>query len=174
MGEHIVDNFKREAMRNPFLANHLLSDSIYIASNITFNNLTPLSAYIGKPGDPRRGGLPLMEYKKRQNQHHEAEVAALLDTALFIRKARDIYNYPHFVCDSGGSICEVVEPDNPQDRILRALCEEMLLVWIRGDQSLLEKLLGRFHKSPKPMYYRAEFFDENWNAYRKPRGFVRT
>ena len=41
MGEHIVDNFKREAMRNPFLAELLLGDSIYIASNITFENLAP-------------------------------------------------------------------------------------------------------------------------------------
>jgi len=43
LGEHIVDNFKQEAMKNPFLAEHLLSDSIYIASNITFENLAPLS-----------------------------------------------------------------------------------------------------------------------------------
>ncbi len=67
MGEHIVDNFKREAMRNPFLAELLLSDSIYIASNITFDNLAPLSTYLGKPGDPARGGLPLEEYSCVRN-----------------------------------------------------------------------------------------------------------
>ncbi|MEM1345558.1 MAG: ATPase, partial [Pseudomonadota bacterium] len=55
MGEHIVDNFKREAMRNPFLRELLRSDSIYIASNLTFENLSPLSTYLGKPGDPDRG-----------------------------------------------------------------------------------------------------------------------
>ena len=43
MGEHIVDNFKREAMKNPFLRNLLLTDSIYLSSNITFDNLAPLS-----------------------------------------------------------------------------------------------------------------------------------
>jgi GTPase SAR1 family protein len=32
MGEHIVDNFKREAMKNPFLRNLLLSDSIFVLS----------------------------------------------------------------------------------------------------------------------------------------------
>ena len=47
MGEHIVDNFKREAMRTPFLRELLRSDSIYIASNITFHNLDPLSTYLG-------------------------------------------------------------------------------------------------------------------------------
>ena len=166
MGEHIVDNFKREAMRNPFLADHLLSDSIYIASNITFANLTPLSTYIGKLGNPRQGGLPMEEYRRRQKLHHDAEVAALLDTEQFIRKATEIYSYPHFVCDSGGSICEVVEPDNADDRILRALCEEMLLIWIRGENSLLAKLMKRFHEAPKPMYYRSDFLAANWNAYR--------
>ena len=52
MGEHIADSFKAEAMRVPYLRELLLSDSIYIASNITFSNLAPLSKYLGKPGDP--------------------------------------------------------------------------------------------------------------------------
>ena len=48
MGEHIVDNFKKSAMSVPFLAELLRSDSISIASNITFENLAPLSTYLGK------------------------------------------------------------------------------------------------------------------------------
>lgn len=166
MGEHIVDNFKREAMRNAFLAEHLLSDSIYIASKITFNNLTPLSTYIGKPGNLERGGLAIGEYIRRQKLHHDAEVAALLDSRQFIKKATEIYRYPHFVCDSGGSICEIVEPDEPNDRILRKLSDEMLLVWIKSGSDLLAKLMQRFHMSPKPMYYQPEFLEENWQAYR--------
>ena len=47
MGELIADNFKREAMKVPFLRELLLSDSVYIASNITFENLAPLSTYLG-------------------------------------------------------------------------------------------------------------------------------
>ena len=43
MGEYIADSFKRIAMQTPELRDLLLSDSIYIASNITFDNLTPLS-----------------------------------------------------------------------------------------------------------------------------------
>jgi hypothetical protein len=69
MGEHIVDNFKREAMRCRSCAIFCLSDSIYIGSNITFNNLAPLSTYLGKPGDPAKGGLPFEEYMRRQDQH---------------------------------------------------------------------------------------------------------
>ena len=51
----IADNAKREAMKVPFLRDLLLTDSIYIGSNITFENLTPVSTYLGKPGDPGEG-----------------------------------------------------------------------------------------------------------------------
>jgi len=51
MGELIADSFKKKAMEVPYLRDLLLSDSIYIASNITFDNLEPLSTYLGKPGD---------------------------------------------------------------------------------------------------------------------------
>ena len=37
------------------------TDSIYIGSNITFQNLAPLSTYLGKPGDPEKGGLAFEE-----------------------------------------------------------------------------------------------------------------
>ena len=87
MGDHIVDNVKSEAMKNPFLANLLKTDSIYIRSNITFDNLAPLSTYLGQPGDPNKGGLDYKEYIKRQSQHLEAEQRALLDTPEFINKS---------------------------------------------------------------------------------------
>jgi len=165
MGEHIVDNFKREAMRNPFLAQLLRSDSIYIASNITFNNLSPLSTYLGKPGDPDRGGIPFAEYRRRQDLHREAEIAALLDTVRFIDRARDLYGYDNFVCDSGGSICEVVNPDTPEDPVLKSLSQNMLMVWIKGSEHHIDDLVRRFDKSPKPMYYNPEFLQTQWDNF---------
>ena len=56
LDEFIVDNFKQEAMKNSFLRELLLSDSIYISSNLNFNNLSPLSTYLGKPGKETLGG----------------------------------------------------------------------------------------------------------------------
>ncbi len=165
MGELIADEFKREAMKVPHLRELLLSDSIYIASNITFNNLTPLSTYLGKPGDPDRGGLALAEYLKRQEQHHAAERAALLDTPRFIDRAEDIYGYPHFICDSGGSICEVVDPEDPQDEIMTTLASSMLLVWIEGSEAHSDELVRRFDRAPKPMCYRASFTQTCWDDF---------
>ena len=165
MGDRIVDNFKREAMRNPFLRDLLLSNSIYIASNLTFNNLTPLSTYLGKPGNPAKGGLPFEEYMRRQEQHRAAEIAALLDTPFFIDRADDLYGYTNFVCDSGGSICEVVDPDDPADLVLNALSDRLLLIWIEGSAAHTAELIRRFDRSPKPMYYRADFLRAKWAEY---------
>jgi len=165
MGEHIVDNFKREAMRNPFLRQLLRTDSIYIASNISFENLAPLSTYLGKPGDPAKGGIPFAEYLRRQREHREAEIAALMDTPLFIEKARDIYGYAHFLCDTGGSICEVVDPEEDDDPVLSLLARHVLLVQIRGTPEQADELARRFEKAPKPMYYPEDFLCQVWEEY---------
>ncbi len=170
MGELIADNFKREAMKVPFLRELLLSDSVLIASNITFDNLAPLSTYLGKPGDPARGGLPFAEYRKRQDQHRQAEIAALLDTPHFIERAGAIYDYPNFVCDSGGSICEVVDPEDAADPVLGTLARHMLLIWIEGSDAHTAELVRRFDRAPKPMYYQPGFLAAAWDDYRAETG----
>ncbi len=166
MGEFIADNFKREAMKVPLLRELLMTDSVYIASNITFDNLAPLSTYLGKPGDPARGGVPFAEYMKRQDQHRAAEVAATLDTARFMERAEEIYGYPNFVCDTSGSICEVVEPENPDDPVMRQLADTLLLVWIKGSDAHTAELVRRFDRAPKPMYYQPSFLHAMWEEYR--------
>ncbi|MGR3466425.1 MAG: ATPase [Shimia sp.] len=165
MGEYITDNFKREAMKNPFLAELLKSDSVYIASNISFENLSPLSTYLGKPGDPDKGGLPITEYRRRQEQHHVAEVQALLDTVRFIDRAAELYDYPHFINDTGGSICEVVDPGDPKDPVMTALSGATLMVWIKGGVDHRDALIQRFKTAPKPMCYQADFLDAAWQSY---------
>jgi hypothetical protein len=165
MGEHIADNFKREAMKVPLLRELLLTDSVFIQSNITFDNLAPLSTYLGKPGDPEKGGLPFEEYMQRQEQHRQAEIAALLDTPHFIARAEALYGYPHFVCDSGGSICEVVDPDDPDDAVLSTLTGHLLPVWIKGSEAHTAELVRRFDRAPKPMYYQPEFLRAAWAEY---------
>jgi hypothetical protein len=172
MDEHIVDNFKREAMRNPFLRQLLRSDSIYIRSNISFENLSPLSTYLGKPGDPARGGLSFDEYRRRQAQHRVAEIRALLDVPEFIERAKDIYGYSHFVCDAGGSLCEVVDPHDEQDPVLRCLADHTMLVYIRGTPAHTRMLVDRFRAHPKPMYYTPTFLDAKWMEYKSLRNIA--
>ena len=166
MGEYIADNFKREAMKVPLLRELLMTDSVFISSNITFNNLAPLSTYLGKPGDTAKGGMPFAEYMKRQDQHRQAEIAATLDTARFMERAEDIYGYPNFVCDTSGSICEVVSPEEAHDPVMRQLADTLLLVWIKGLDDHTAELVRRFDRAPKPMYYRPDFLHAAWEDYR--------
>lgn len=165
MNEFIADNFKREAMKVPLLRELLMSDSVYIASNITFDNLAPLSTYLGKPGDPAKGGLPFAEYQRRQAQHAGAEVAAMLDTTRFIDRAQDIYGYNSFVCDTSGSICEVVNADDPTDPVMTELSQHLLMVWIKGSDAHKAELARRFDRAPKPMYYRPEMLLDLWAEF---------
>ena len=165
MGEHIADNFKREAMKVPLLAELLKSDSVYIQSNITFDNLAPLSTYLGKPGDAAKGGLPFAEYLYRQELHRAAEASAMQDTAHFIARAQDLYGYQNFICDTSGSICEIVEPTDKNDPVLSALSQSVLMIWIEGSDAHTEELVRRFDRAPKPMCYNADFLAEAWQTY---------
>jgi hypothetical protein len=167
MGEFIVDNFKAEAMKVPFLRALLRSDSIKIESNITFANLDPLSTYLGTPGDPARGGLPFAEYQRRQHQHRVAEIAALQDVPHFIERADGLYGYSDFIADTGGSLIEVVEPDDAEDPVIRTLAASTALLYIRGTDDDAHELIRRFKQSPKPMYYRPEFLVRKWDEYKK-------
>ncbi|MBP9951756.1 MAG: ATPase [Cypionkella sp.] len=170
MGEYIADNFKREAMKVPLLRELLLTDSVYIASNITFDNLAPLSTYLSKPGDPARGGVEFAEYCRRQSQHREAEVAAMLDAPRFIERARGLYGYENFVCDTSGSICEVVNADDPSDPVMTALSSHLLPVWIQGSPEHRAELIRRFDRAPKPMYYQPDFLQTIWAEYLTQQG----
>ncbi len=165
LGEAIVDNAKAEAMKVPFLRDLLMSDSIYIASNITFANLTPVATWLGKPGNPEKGGLAMREYRARQEAFRTAEIAALQDTAHFARRAERLYDYPHFICDTGGSICEWVDAGDKNDALLKELAQECLLVWIKGDEAHTQELIRRFDKAPKPMAYQPEFLTKCWTEY---------
>ena len=169
MNEYIADNFKREAMKVPLLRELLMTDSVYIASNITFDNLAPLSTYLGKPGDPALGGVPFAEYQRRQAQHAQAEVAAMLDTTRFIDRAQDIYGYANFVCDTSGSICEVVEASDPNDPVMTELSQHLLVVWIKGSDAHKAELARRFDRAPKPMYYRPDFLTTLWDQFTQGR-----
>lgn len=165
MGELIADNAKAHAMQVPFLRDLLLSDSIYIGSNITFNNLAPVSTYLGKPGDAAKGGMPIVEYRTRQEQFRRAEIAALEDTGYFIDRAARLYGYPNFICDTGGSICEWVDGDDPNDPLLTELSKHCLLIRLEGSEAHTAELIRRFDRAPKPMAYQPEFLDAAWDEY---------
>ncbi|MGR9044129.1 MAG: ATPase [Gammaproteobacteria bacterium] len=153
--EPILDNIKRRAMAVPFLRELLLSDSIYICNNVTVENLAPVSSFLGKIGNPEKGGLSLKEFKRRQKLHHEAEIAAMKDVPDFIHKAEDIYGYKHFINDAGGSVCELDCPE-----VLEILAQNTLILYIKIPPELEQTIIQRAKSDPKPLYYREAFLDE--------------
>lgn len=167
--EPILDNIKQQAMGVPFLRDLLKSDSIYICSNITVDNLAPVSSFLGKIGDPAKGGLSREEFKRRQALHHQAEIAAMNDVPEFIHKAEAIYGYKHFINDAGGSVCELDCPE-----ALENLAEHTLIVYIKIPQALEQTIIDRAKKEPKPLYYRPEFVDEKLAQYMAERKFDST
>jgi hypothetical protein len=173
MGEFITDNFKIEAMKVPFLRDLLRSDSIRISSNITFANLDPLSTYLGRPGTTAKGGLPIEEYRRRQEQHRVAELLALADVPRFIERAHDLYGYGNFIADTGGSLIEVVDHADAADPIVATLAEHTVLVHIRGTEADAAELVRRFRESPKPMYYQPDFLRLKWDEFKRLNGVSR-
>lgn len=167
--EAILDNIKQQAMDVPFLRDLLLSDSIYICNNITVDNLTPVSSFLGKIGDPALGGLSLEEFKRRQALHHQAEVAAMRDVPEFIRKAEEIYGYKHFINDAGGSVCELDDSN-----VIELLAEKTLIVYIKIPPDMEQTIIQRAQSDPKPLYYREEFLDEKLAEFMRLKGYHST
>jgi shikimate kinase len=164
--EPILDNIKRRAMDVPFLKELLLTDSIYICSNVTVENLSPVSSFLGKIGNPVLGGLPLREFKRRQALHRQAEIAAMKDVPDFIRKAEEIYGYKHFINDAGGSVCELDCPE-----VLELLARHTLIVYIKIPPKLEHTIIERAKSDPKPLYYREAFLDEQLAIFMAEKGY---
>src|SRR5699024_379865 len=148
----------------------LLSDSLHIESKLTFENLAPLSTYLGKPGDPAKSGIAFEEYNRRQRQHREAEISSMRDTVHSLQRAEELYGYATFLCDTSGSVCAVVDPEVRDDSVLSTLSRHLLFVQIRGTDADAEELARRFDRDPKPMYYPESFLRETWAAYITERG----
>ncbi len=160
LDEPILDNIKQQAMQIPFLRELLRNDSIYIENNITVDNLQPVATFLGKLGNPEHGGLQLHEFKRRQNLHRDAEIAAMRDVPEFIRKAQEIYGYKHFLNDAGGSLCELDDA-----KTLDILAAHTLILYIRASKHDEQELIRRAEADPKPLYYREAFLDEQLAIY---------
>ena len=166
LDEAILDMIKSRAMEAPFLRDLLRNDWIYIRSNIKVSDLGPVLAFVGKLGDPEKGGLELEMFREHQALYREAEIAAMHDVPGFIRKVQQIYGYQHFVNDVGGSLCELDEPG-----VIELLEEHTLILYIKvTDEAEEQKLITRAQSDPKPLYYRSDFLQEQLAAYLQENG----
>ncbi len=163
LDEPIMDMIKHQAMQVPFLKELLRNDWISIENNIKVHDLGPVLSFVGKLGNPDKGGVELEDFVRRQALYREAEIAAMHDVPHFIRKAEEIYGYKHFVNDVGGSLCELDD-----DAVLDTLIKHTLILYIKvTNEAEEQKLITRAQSAPKPLYYRAEFLQEQLVIYLK-------
>jgi len=163
LDEPILDMIKQQAMQVPFLNELLRNDWIYIRNNIKVHDLGPVLSFVGKLGNPELGGVELDDFVKHQALYREGEVATMFDVPDFIEKAQNIYGYQHFINDVGGSLCELDEPG-----VIETLAEHTLMLYIQvTNKQEEEKLIARAQSAPKPLYYRAEFLQEQLAIYLK-------
>lgn len=166
LDEPILDLIKQQAMQVPFLRDLLRKDWIDIKNNIKIHDLGPVLTFVGKLGGPEWGGLSLEEFTRRQAAYREAEIAAMRDVPEFIRKGQEIYGYPHFVNDVGGSLCELDEPG-----VIELLAEHTLILYIQTTtREEEETLIRRAQSDPKPLYFRPAFLAEHLPLYMQERG----
>jgi len=162
LAEHILDNIKFRIMRtDPFVADLLRSDSIYINHNISVDNLDPVSTYLGMFGDPKLGGLDKETFLERQGQYRDAEIASMKDVPRFLEKAWRIYGCKDFINDASGSLCEIADVEDENDPVIKALRDTSLILYIRANAAGEEALKRRAETNPKPLFYKATFIDSH-------------
>lgn len=123
--------------------------------NVAANSLAVTADYLGMLGDPAQGGLPESEFRRRQALHAEAERSAVLQVNNVVKRPGD------WVIDLSGSFCEVVQPWQPDDQVLRAIERHCRSLLIEATPEHLVKLYKKQQSNPKPLYYRPEFLDKH-------------
>lgn len=158
LAPHIDDLLRTEAMKSPMFARLLRSDAMTLRGKFSIANLDVMTDYLGKIGDPAKGGLSEEVFLQRQDIHRAAEVAAMTDADDFMRRAHDQYGYQNFVCDCSGSLCSIVDPDDPEDPVLGRLAARHILVYFDIEEADVARLIERFRLAPKPIFYSTQFF----------------
>ncbi|MGR3913700.1 MAG: ATPase [Gammaproteobacteria bacterium] len=156
LNEPIRDCIKAKAMEQEFFRDLFRRDLIYLRNNISIHNLRIIAHFLGKIGNPELGGLSVAEFKRRQALFHRAEACAMRDVGDFIGKARNIYGYPNFLNDAGGSICELSHAE-----CWDLLSDKTLVLYLQASDDMEQTLLARARAHPKPLYYEEAFLEKH-------------
>ena len=125
-------------------------------------DISTLSAYVGKLGAAVEGGLSLDEFRRRQTLHAKAE----RETFETLAQTLASHEGPAIV-DAGGSLVEIIEFDG-SDPLLDQLAAEVFFIYIQADAGQTRKLIDRQLLAPKPMFYRPDFLDQAIGEFDDP------
>jgi len=157
--DEIINNIANKMKQDPWLQNLLDNQSISVNSQVTFDNLEPISAFLGKVGNPEEGGLAIDEFIRRQSLFLEAEIKAMYDVPKFIKQSQQS-GYDNFINDAGGSLCELEDK-----KLYQLLAKNTLIVYIKTNKEAESALIERSKTQPKPVYYHPDFFESTLQFY---------
>ena len=157
--DEIINNITKKMKQDPWLQNLLNNQSISVNSQVTFDNLEPISAFLGKVGNPQEGGLEIDEFIRRQSLFLEAEIKAMYDVPSFIKQSQQS-GYDNFINDAGGSLCELEDK-----KLYQLLAKNTLIVYIKTNKEAESALIERSKNQPKPVYYHPDFFASALQSY---------
>ena len=162
--DEIINNIAKKMKQDPWLQNLLDNQSISVNSQVTFDNLEPISAFLGKVGNPEEGGLAIDEFIRRQGLFLEAEIKAMYDVPNFIKQSQQS-GYDNFINDAGGSLCELGDK-----KLYKLLAKNTLIVYIKTSKKAERALIERSKNQPKPVYYHPDFFRSALQSYLEKNG----
>ena len=168
MGEFIVDNFKAEAMKVPFLRDLLRSDSI--KHRVQHHLRQPRPALdLSRP--PRqsatRAACRWPNTSAGRSSTASPRSRRCRTCRYFIERAHDLYGYDNFIADTGGSLIEVVDPDDPEDPVIKTLSEHTALLYIRGTEKDAAELVRRFKQLAQADVLPPAFLIKKWAEFKK-------
>ena len=80
----------------------------------------------------------------------------------FIAKAQEIYRYPHFINDTGGSVCELTDEEAWND-----LAQRSVIIYLKADEAMEAAMFERAKADPKPLYYDTDYLDQHVSQFLK-------
>jgi GTPase SAR1 family protein len=122
-------------------------------NSVTADDLSQLSRYVSRLGNPEEGGLPYDEFKRRQQKYLEAECRSLNELKNIVKQAH-AEGIQNVINDSTGSLCEIDD-----EVLLDNIDENSLIVYIKANAEQEQEVLKRAQEYPKPLFYSPERFD---------------
>jgi hypothetical protein len=156
--DDILDDLLKQITKSDFIKKLLTDKKISINANITVKDLSLISMFLGKFGSKEYGGLDKKEFLKRQKLYREAEKIATMHLQ---NMSEQIFSmgYEYILNDLTGSICEIINFSNKEDKIVEFL-SQTTIKYLPANEEHVETLIERAKQSPKPLLFNEEFFEK--------------
>lgn len=132
-----------------------MKDALQGGGAFSSANIEALATYLGKLGDPAKGGHPRALFEERQRAYYNAEVQAVSHMREALADTEK-----HFVHDSTGSLCEIED-----DALIDDIGQKTLFVYLKISPEQENIVLDRAQKYPKPLFFPKDFLAEKVEEY---------